>query len=341
VIFEPFKIGNLDVKNRIVMPPMCQYSSDNSGTVKPWHIAHYVSRAIGGVGLIIVEATAVEPDGRISPDDLGIWDDSHVDGLKELVKRVHENGAKIAIQLAHAGRKSKATNEPVAPSAIRYSEHYGHPRELKENEIEQIVDEFQSASKRAQKAGFDGIEIHAAHGYLINEFLSPLTNKRTDMYGGSVEKRAKILVEIVSAIREVWDKPLWVRVSASDYAKGGNDVDDTIDILNLLRDRIDAVNVSGGGLVHDQSVKVYPGYMIDNAGMVKIGTGLAVIGGGLINSLEISEYALNSEKCDLVFVGRQLLRDPYWPLKIAHESGIDIEWPFQYERAKDVTKLKT
>jgi len=295
VIFEPFKIGNLELKNRIVMPPMCQYSSDNVGTVKPWHVSHYVARAIGGVGLIIVEATAIDPDGRISPNDLGIWDDSHVEGLKTLVERVHENGAKIAIQLAHAGRKSKATDDPVAPSAIRYSEHYGHPRELTQDEINQIVEKFQNASKRAKKSGFDGIEIHAAHGYLLNEFLSPLTNKRTDRYGGSVEKRSRILIEIVSAIREVWDKPLWIRVSASDYAKGGNDVDDTIDILNLLKDKIDGVNVSGGGLVHDQSVKVYPGYMIDNAGRVKIGTNLTVIGGGLINSLELSEYSLNSK----------------------------------------------
>ncbi|MGC8544335.1 NADPH dehydrogenase NamA [Athalassotoga sp.] len=338
MIFEPFKIGNLELKNRIVMPPMCQYSSDNAGSVKSWHISHYVARAIGGVGLIIVEATAVDPDGRISPNDLGIWDDSHVEGLKTLVERVHENGAKVAIQLAHAGRKSKATDDPVAPSAIRYSEHYGHPHELTQGEINQIVEKFQNASRRAKESGFDGIEIHAAHGYLLNEFLSPLTNKRTDRYGGSIEKRARILIEIVSAVREVWDKPLWIRVSASDYAKGGNDVDDTIDILNFLKDKIDGVNVSGGGLVHDQSVKVYPGYMIDNAGRVKIGTNLAVIGGGLINSLELSEYSLNSEKCDLVFVGRQLLRDPYWPLKIAHEAGIDMEWPFQYERAKDVTK---
>lgn len=338
MIFEPFKIGNLELKNRIVMPPMCQYSSDNTGTVKTWHIAHYVTRAVGGVGLIIVEATAIEPDGRISPNDLGIWDDSHIEGLKMLVERVHENGAKVAIQLAHAGRKSKATDNPVAPSAIRYSEHYGHPRELTEDEIKQIVDKFQNASRRAKAAGFDGIEIHAAHGYLINEFLSPLTNKRKDRYGGSIEKRARILIEIVSAIREVWDKSLWVRVSASDYAKGGNDVDDTIDVLNLLKDKIDAVNVSGGGLVHDQSVSTYPGYMLDNAGRVKIGTGLPVIGGGLINSFELLEYALNSEKCDLVFVGRQLLREPYWPLRIAHDTGIEMEWPFQYERAKDVTK---
>ncbi len=334
MIFEPFKLGGLELKNRIVMPPMCQYSSDDTGTVKPWHIAHYVARAIGDVGLIIVEATAVEPDGRISPNDLGIWDDSQVEGLRELVNRVHESGAKIAIQLAHAGRKSKATNNPVAPSAIRYSEHYGHPRELKVEEIKQIVGKFQNAAKRAKMAGFDGIEIHAAHGYLINEFLSPLTNKRTDSYGGSMERRSKFLTEIIFAVREVWDKPLWVRVSASDYAKGGNDVDDTIDILNLFKDQIDAVNVSGGGLVPDQSIKVYPGYMIDNAGRVKIGTGLAIIGGGLINSVELFEYALNSEKCDLVFVGRQLLRDPYWPLKIAHDSGVEIEWPFQYERAK-------
>lgn len=313
---------------------MCQYSSDNTGTVKMWHITHYVARAVGGVGLIIVEATAVDPEGRISPNDLGIWDDLHIEGLKSLVEKVHENGAKIAIQLAHAGRKSKATNDPVAPSALRYSEHYGVPRELTKNEIKQIVDEFRNASRRAMSAGFDGIEIHAAHGYLINEFLSPLTNKRKDQYGGSIENRTRILIEILSAIREVWNKPLWVRVSASDYAQGGNDVDDTIEILNFLKGKIDAVNVSGGGVIHEQSVNVYPGYMIDNAGRVKAGTHLPIIGGGLINSLEIAEYVLNSGKCDLVFVGRQLLRDPYWPLRIASDENVNVEWPFQYERAK-------
>lgn len=334
MIFEHFKIGNLELKNRIVMPPMCQYSSDNNGGVKPWHISHYATRAIGGVGLIIVEATAVEPDGRISSNDLGIWDDSQIEGLKSLVEIVHENGAKIAIQIAHAGRKSQSTNDPSAPSALRYSQHYANPHELDKTGIKSIVEKFRLAAKRAKLAGFDGIEIHAAHGYLINEFLSPLTNKRNDEYGGDIKNRTKILFEIVELIRKEWNKPLWVRVSASDYANGGNDVDDIINILNLLKDKIDAVNVSGGGLVHEQSVNVYPGYMLDNAGKIKSNTNLAVVGGGLINSLELAEYAIGSGKCDLVFTGRQLLREPYWPLKIANESGIELKWPFQYERAK-------
>ncbi len=332
MIFESFKIGNLDLKNRFVMPAMCQYSSDNYGFVKPWHVSHYAVRAIGGVGLIIVEATSVDPDGRISPNDLGIWSDEHIEGLKTIVDTVHENGAKIAIQLAHAGRKSKATKTPIAPSPVRYSDDYGQPRELTIHEIKKIIDEFKDGAKRAKVIGFDGIEIHAAHGYLINEFLSPLVNKRKDEYGGKIENRSKFLKEIILSIREEWSKPLWVRVSADEYADGGNRVDDTVEILKMIKG-IDAVNVSGGGVVHDQKLKVYPGYMLDNAKNVKDGTKLPVIGGGLVNSVELTEYALNS-KCDLVFAGRQLLRDPYWPLHVAKEIGYDLEWPFQYERAK-------
>jgi NADPH2 dehydrogenase len=334
MIFEPFKIKNMELKNRIVMPPMCQYSSDNLGFVKQWHISHYVSRAVGGVGLIILEATAVEPDGRISPNDLGIWSDEHIEGLKNIVDAVHENGAKIAIQLGHAGRKSKATNLPVAPSSLRYSDNYGTPEELKKDGIKRIVEEFRMASNRARKAGFDGIEIHGAHGYLVDEFLSPLTNKRKDEYGGGIKNRSKFLSDIVNAIRDEWDKPLWVRVSASNYAKDGNEAKDTVEILKEIKGKIDCVNVSGGGVVPDQILNVYPGYMLGNAKIVKEGSGLSVIGGGLITSLELAEFALNFGQCDLVFIGRQLLREPYWPLKMAHEENIDLSWPAQYERAK-------
>ncbi len=211
MLFEKTKIGNLELKNRIVMPAMCQYSSDETGTVKFWHLSHYHQRAIGGTGMIIIEATAVDPDGRISKNDLGIWNDKQIEGLKELVDLVHEGGSKIAIQLAHAGRKSKAT-EPIAPSAIRYSENYSNPREMTKSEIKEAVTKFSLAAQRAEMVGFDGIEIHAAHGYLINEFLSPLTNKREDEYGGSLENRARFLSEIVDGIRANWRKPLGTRL---------------------------------------------------------------------------------------------------------------------------------
>ncbi|MGC8704679.1 MAG: NADPH dehydrogenase NamA [Athalassotoga sp.] len=333
MLFEKIKIGDLELKNRIVMPAMCQYSSDETGMVKSWHLSHYQTRAVGGTGLIVIEATAVDPDGRISRNDLGIWEDRQIEGLKKLVDLVHDSGSKIAIQLAHAGRKSKATENPIAPSAIRYSENYSHPREMKKSEIKEMIDKFSLAAKRADLAGFDGIEIHAAHGYLINEFLSPLTNKRADEYGGNIENRTRFLSEIVDGMRKNWHKPLWIRVSASDYAKGGNEVEDIIEALKILGDRIDGVNVSGGGVIHEQHIKVYPGYMLEDAKKIRSATHLTTIGGGLINSYELAEFALNTH-CNLVFIGRQLLRDPYWPLKCAKEAGIDLEWPFQYERAK-------
>lgn len=316
------------------MPPMCQYSSDESGLVKDWHISHYVCRAVGGVGLIIIEATSVDPDGRISPNDLGIWSDQHIEGLRKLTDAIHKNGAKVAIQLAHAGRKSKAASSPVAPSAIRFSEDYHEPAQLDKAEIAKLVEHFSEAAKRSVLAGFDAIEIHAAHGYLINEFLSPLTNKRDDEYGGDLEKRVRFLKEVVESVKAEIPStmPIIVRVSASDYYEGGNEVEDVVKILNLVPG-IDLVDVSGGGVMPENRVKAFAGYQLDNAFKIKKGTGLPVIGGGLITTYPLAEYAVNT-KCDLVFIGRQLLREPYWPLRAAKEADVDLEWPFQYERAK-------
>lgn len=334
MLFEPIKVKALKFRNRIVMAPMCQYSSDEGGFVKDWHLFHYASRAVGGVGLIIVEATSVDPNGRISPRDLGIWSDQHVEGLKKLTDAIHENGAKVAIQLAHAGRKSKTAKSPIAPSAIRFSEEYREPLRLDKDEIAKVVDRFSKAAKRSVLAGFDAIEIHAAHGYLVNEFLSPLTNKRNDAYGGDIERRSRFLKEIVESVKKEIPPtmPLLVRVSASDYYKGGNEVNEIIKVVNMI-DGIDVVDVSGGGIMPEVHVKTFTGYQLDNAFKIKKETGLPVIGGGLVATYPLAEYAVNT-KCDFVFVGRQLLRDPYWPLKIAKEAGADLEWPFQYKRAK-------
>ncbi len=333
MLFEPLKIKSLELKNRIVMAPMCQYSSDESGFVKNWHVSHYTARAVGGVGLIIIEATAVEPDGRISPNDLGIWSDEHIEGLKKLTDAVHKNGAKVAIQLAHAGRKSKTAQSPVAPSSIKFSDKYPVPVQLDINGIAKIIDDFSKAAKRAVRAGFDAVEIHAAHGYLINEFLSPLANKRKDEYGGSLEKRARFLKEVIENVKKQipYAIPLIVRVSASDYHEGGNTVEDTVKILNSIHG-IDIVDVSGGGVLENR-VKKFPGYQLDNAFSVKIGTTLPTIGGGLITAYPLAEYAVNT-KCDLLYLGRELLRSPYWPLRVSKEYGEDVEWPFQYERAR-------
>ncbi len=334
MLFEKIKIKDLELKNRIVMPPMCQYSSDESGVVKDWHISHYVSRAVGGVSLIIIEATSVEPNGRISPNDLGIWNDKQIEGLRKLTNALHKNGAKVAIQLAHAGRKSKTTSSPVAPSAIRFSENYHEPIQLNKSEIEKLIEHFSKAARRAVLAEFDAIEIHAAHGYLINEFLSPLTNKRDDEYGGNLEKRTRFLKEVIENIKDKIPStmPIIVRVSASDYYEGGNEVEDIIRILNLLP-TVDLVDVSGGGVMPESQVKTFAGYQLDNAFKIKKGTKLPVIGGGLITTYPLAEYAVNT-KCDLVFIGRQLLREPYWPLRIAKEADVDLKWPFQYKRAK-------
>ncbi len=337
VLFENFKVKGLRLKNRIVMAPMCQYSSDENGFVKDWHIFHYASRAVGGVGLIILEATSVEPDGRISFNDLGIWSEQHVEGLKRLTSAIHENGSKVAIQIAHAGRKSRTAVLPIAPSAIRFSDSkkYRQPVQMDKNRIDEVAENFSKAAERAVLAGFDAVEIHAAHGYLINEFLSPLTNKRKDEYGGSSENRARFLKEIVQGVKSKMprDMPLMIRVSADDYYKGGNKVGDVAEILNHISDMIDVVDVSGGGIMPENHVNTFPGYQLDNAAKIKEMTGLCTIGGGLITTYYLAEYAVNS-KCDLVYFGRQLLREPYWPLKAAKEAGIELEWPFQYERAK-------
>lgn len=319
-IFTSETIGSLTIKNRIIMAPMCMYESDHRGFVQPFHFSHYTARAYGGVGLVIQEATAVKEDGRISDRDLAIWSDDHIPELKKLVDAVHLAGSPMGIQLGHAGRKCYVKGQRiVAPSAIAYSEQYATPEALTIEEIQSIVKAFKDAALRAKKAGYDLIEIHAAHGYLINQFLSPLVNKRTDRYGGSLENRARLLVEVVDAIRSTWDGPLVVRLSAVEFMAGGHEVSDTIQVLNLIRDKIDAVNVTAGGVVSVRP-NVYKGYQIPYAEEIKK-AGYKVIGGGFISDKDYIEEILVENRVDFVFLGRELLLNPYFVLRIAKDAA--------------------
>ncbi|OLO37114.1 NADPH dehydrogenase NamA [Alkalihalophilus pseudofirmus] len=332
-LFEPYMIRNLKLKNRIVMSPMCMYSCDKKdGKVTDWHLMHYATRAVGQVGLIITEATAVSTEGRISTEDLGIWDDEHIPGLSQLTDWVHENGSKIGIQLAHAGRKSKVEEPIIAPSAIPFSENSRVPEEMSVEKIENTINSFRQSARRARLAGFDVIEIHAAHGYLIHEFLSPLSNKRTDQYGGTKENRYRFLGKIIEGIREEWNGPLFVRVSANDYDEKGNNCNDFVEYAKWMKDQdVDLIDCSSGEVV-PSTYQVYPGYQIQYAEQIrkeaKIPTGAV---GVITEGVQAAEIILG-ERADLVFIGRELLRDPYWPLRAAKQLNVDIEGLRQYRR---------
>jgi len=332
-LFEPYTIKNVTLKNRIVMSPMCMYSSMNEdGTLQDWHYTHYTSRAVGQVGLIIVEATAVSPIGRISPYDLGIWSDDHLSGLTKLVNMVKTHGAKIGIQLGHAGRKAELKEEIVAPSAIAFNDRYQTPKEMTKQDILDTIEDFKQAAIRAKKAGFDVIEIHGAHGYLINQFLSPLSNKRTDEYGGSQENRYRFLKEIIDAIQSVWEGPLFVRVSAREYHPDGLDVEDYVAIARLLKQQgIDLIDVSSGAVV-PAKINSFPGYQVPLADEIKHNANIATGAVGLITSPLHAEEILQNGRADLVFLARELLRDPYWPRTAAKELGVELQSPVQYER---------
>ncbi len=340
-LFDKYTLKNIELRNKIVMAPMCMDSADELGNINSWHYLHYGNRAIGGVGLIIVEATAVESRGRITAMDIGIWNDSHINALRNIVEECKKHGTKMGIQLAHAGRKCEVTTEDiVAPSSIAFNEKYKTPREMSKEDIKEVVNSFKEAAKRAKEAGFDVIEIHGAHGYLINEFMSPLTNNRTDEYGGNAENRARFLKEVVRAVREVCtdELPLILRVSAEEYAEGGNRPEDTAEIINFVKNAgIDMIDVSSGGLAQAH-INTYPGYQISFAETLKAMTNLPVIGGGLITSPLMAEEIVQNNRADLVFLGRELLRNPFWPLNAAKELQQDIEWPVQYLRSKEVRK---
>ncbi len=332
-LFQPYTIKNVELKNRIVMAPMCMYSSHNEdGKIENWHRTHYTSRAVGGAGLIIQEATAVTPQGRISPQDLGIWSDDHLDGLTELVTLMKEQGAKTGIQLAHAGRKAVLEGDILAPSAIAFNDDMKTPVAMTIEQINETVTAFIQGAERARKAGFDVIEIHGAHGYLVNEFLSPLSNRREDEYGGSAENRYRFLKEIIDGVKTVWDGPLFVRVSAKDYHEDGLDVDDYIIFSKWMKEQgVDLIDVSSGAVVPAR-IPVFPGYQVKPAERIKHEADIDTGAVGLITSGLQAEEILQNERADLILLGRELLRDPYWPRTAAKELGHEITPPVQYER---------
>ncbi len=311
--FSPIAWGKLQLKNRIVIAPMCMYSADEHGFILPFHFAHYTARAYGGVAMVITEATSVEARGRISRQDLGIYDDRHVVGLKKLVDEVHVAGSLISIQLAHAGRKCGVkTHTSIAPSAVTFSQDYTVPAAMTIADIQEVIHAFREAARRAQLSGFDGIEIHGAHGYLINQFLSPLSNLRQDSYGGSLEKRVRFLKEIIQAVRVVFKGEVWVRLSADEYADGGHHLQDTIALLQMMKPIIAGVNVSSGGVV-PFPIKPSPGYQLPLSRGIK-DAGIPTIGGGLITTMEAIEEALDKD-ATLVYLGRPLLLNPYFVLQ--------------------------
>jgi 2,4-dienoyl-CoA reductase-like NADH-dependent reductase (Old Yellow Enzyme family) len=352
MLFTPISFRGLTLKNRIVVSPMCQYSSED-GFATDWHLVHLGSRAVGGASLVFTEAAAVTPEGRISPQDLGIWKEQQAGKLAQIAAFVRAQGAEMGIQLAHAGRKG-STARPwqgggpvppeqggfriVAPSPVRFREKDQVPQALDEAGIARIVRAFADAADRAHRAGFTVIELHAAHGYLLHEFLSPLSNQRTDGYGGSIENRARMLLETVRAIRSRWPErmPLFVRVSATDWVAGGWTADDTVWLARRLKDEaVDLVDCSSGGAVPGGQIPVGPGYQVPFAERVRRETGMPTGAVGLIRSSYQADHILRSGQADLVVIARQLLRDPYWPLHAARELGVDLAWPVQYHRAKD------
>ncbi|WP_117160699.1 NADPH dehydrogenase NamA [Paraliobacillus sp. X-1268] len=332
-LFSPITFGHVTLKNRIVMAPMCMYSSEpEDGTVQPFHLTHYESRAAGQVGLVMLEATAVQPEGRISTKDLGIWHNDHIEGLQQLTDRIHAHGAKSSIQLAHAGRKAALPNDIFAPSALAFDENYQTPITLSETAIKETIEAFQLAAKRAKQAGFDIIEIHAAHGYLINQFLSPLTNKRDDQYGGNRENRYRILSEIIDAIKLEWTGPLFVRISADEYDQNGNTLDDFIYFSNEMKKQsISLIDCSTGGVI-PATIKPYPGYQVPKAEVIKNQVAIPTGAVGLITTGIQAEEILQNERADLIFLARALLRNPYWAKTAADELNTTLEAPKQYSR---------
>ncbi|GGM22296.1 NADPH dehydrogenase [Paraliobacillus quinghaiensis] len=332
-LFSPITLKDVTLKNRIVMAPMCMYSSETEdGTVHPFHITHYESRAAGQIGLVMLEATAVQPEGRISSKDLGIWNDAHVEGLQKVSDRIHAYGAKSSIQLAHAGRKAYLPNEAFAPSSISFDDNYKTPNAMTVEDIKNTVQAFQLGAKRAKQAGFDIIELHGAHGYLINQFLSPLTNKREDQYGGSRENRYRILSEVIDAVKLEWIGPIFVRISADEYHEDGNTLDDFVFFSKEMKKQgVSLIDCSTGGVIH-AGIKPYPGYQVPKAEAIKKQADIPTGAVGLITTGIQAEEILQNNRADLIFLGRVLLRDPYWGKSAAEQLNYTLEAPKQYSR---------
>ena len=351
-LFTPIKIRSVELKNRIVVSPMCEYSSVD-GFANDWHLVHLGSRAVGGAGLIISEATAVSPEARITPDDLGLWKDEHMDKLKQVVEFITQQGSVAGIQLAHAGRKASHASPwkggkalagddknawtAVAPSAIAFRDGEPTPLALDKESIDKVIKDFTAAAQRALQIGYKVVEIHAAHGYLLHQFLSPLSNTRIDEYGGSFENRVRLTVQITEAIRKIWpeDLPVFVRISASDWMEGGWTIDDSVALAKVLKTKgVDLIDCSSGGNVPNAKITVGPGYQVPFAGAVKKQADILTGAVGMITTPEQAEDILSKNQADLIIMARELLRDPYFPLHAAKALGEDVPWPVQYERAK-------
>jgi 2,4-dienoyl-CoA reductase-like NADH-dependent reductase (Old Yellow Enzyme family) len=349
-LFSPLTIRSVTLRNRIGLSPMCQYSALDS-LVTDWHIVHLGARAVGGAGLVVTEATAVEPRGRISPADLGIWDDAHVPGLRRLTTVIEQAGAVPCIQLAHAGRKASTTPPPgsgalapeaggwtvVGPSPIAFDAKSPVPEALTHEGIDTVVGAFRAAARRARQAGFKIVEIHAAHGYLLHQFLSPLANTRTDEYGGRYDNRTRLLKQVCRAVREEWpdELPLFVRVSATDWVEGGWTDDQTVALAHHLSSYgVDLIDCSSGGLVPNAVIPLGPGYQVGFSQRIKATVPMLTATVGLITGPEQADQIVRLEQADLVLLGRQMLRDPYWPLHAARALGHDVPWPVQYLRAR-------
>ena len=347
-LFEPLTLRGTTFRNRVFVSPMCQYSATD-GLPGDWHLVHLGSRAVGGAGLVLTEATAVSPEGRISPEDTGLWNDVQQQRWAPIAAFIKQQGARAGVQLAHAGRKA-STYQPgsakkgtipegeggwpaVAPSAVAYG-RYAVPQELDAQGIAKVIDDFEAATRRAARAGFDVVELHAAHGYLLHEFLSPLSNTRTDGYGGDFAGRTRLLLEVVERVRAAFDGPLFVRISATDWTEGGWTLEDSVRLAPLLAERgVDLVDTSSGALHHTQQIVVEPGYQVPFAAAIRK-AGIATGAVGLITEPKQAEEVLATGQADVVLLARELLRDPYWPLRAAAELGDEITWPTQYQRAR-------
>jgi 2,4-dienoyl-CoA reductase-like NADH-dependent reductase (Old Yellow Enzyme family) len=351
-LFEPLRLRGVEFPHRIVVSPMCQYSCVN-GFATDWHFVHLGSRAVGRAAAVIAEATAITADARISPKDLGIWTDNHIEPLRRVFSFVAEQGSVPGIQLAHAGRKA-STNEPwnggkpitpaqggwtpiVAPSPLAFADGYQVPHALSIPEIAVVVEAFAAAVRRAHAAGAKLIELHAAHGYLLHSFLSPLSNQRTDQYGGSFTNRIRMLCEVVTAARKVWpdEYPLWVRVSATDWTEGGWTVEESVELARILKPLgVDLIDCSSGGNVSNAKMPVGPGYQVAFAEQIRRESGVPTGAVGMITDAAQADQIIRSGQADVVILARQFLRDPYWPLLAARALGKEIKWPLQYERAR-------
>jgi 2,4-dienoyl-CoA reductase-like NADH-dependent reductase (Old Yellow Enzyme family) len=351
-LFTPFRLRQLEFRNRIFVSPMCQYSSDD-GAPTDWHFVHLVSRAVGGAGLVMVEATGVSPEGRISPDDSGIWSDRHVEGFARLAKGIKEHGSVPAIQIAHAGRKASTDApwrgggplgpeargwQPIAPSPLPFDEGHPVPREMTAADIDAVVDQFAAATERSLKAGYEVAELHSAHGYLLHEFLSPLTNHRQDEYGGSLENRMRLTIRIARTMREIWPSkwPVFVRISATDWVEGGWDLPQSIELAKRLKFLgIDLIDCSSGAIVPRVRIPSEPGYQVPFAEAIRRDADIATGAVGLITRPEQAEEIIASGKADVVLLARAFLSDPYWALHAAETLKAKIDyWPVQYGRAR-------